>query len=212
MLLFHASPCFSCHRDGLWLRLAGISRPSLWWCDVCCQWVKARTHLHFTATVMFIASIRADEKNDLFYLIYFFLRASYSSILYSLLIEGDVNQAWKLIIWGKEYAVDLISSLKMSHRFSRNIKPKELICAWRESELICAWWVAAVNCALQKALSQNGISHLYAREKWRKQPFFHSIVLVCKRVCWQHCFLIRNILSVRCDKYEPLRRGIKWIL
>lgn len=60
--------------------------------------MKARTHLHFTATVMFIASIRADEKNDLFYLIYFFLRASYSSILYSLLIEGDVNQAWKLII------------------------------------------------------------------------------------------------------------------
>lgn len=42
---------------------------------------------------MFIASIRAEEKNDLFYLIYFFLQACYDSILYSLLIEVSMNQA-----------------------------------------------------------------------------------------------------------------------
>lgn len=43
---------------------------------------------------MFIASIGAEEKNDLFYLIYFsFNQASYNSILYSLLIEVNMNQA-----------------------------------------------------------------------------------------------------------------------
>lgn len=42
---------------------------------------------------MFIASIRAEEKNDLFDLIHFFLQGSYNSILYSLLIEVNMNQA-----------------------------------------------------------------------------------------------------------------------
>jgi len=42
---------------------------------------------------MFIASIRAEEKNDLFSLIHFFLQASYNSVLYSVLIEVNVNQA-----------------------------------------------------------------------------------------------------------------------
>lgn len=45
------------------------------------------------STVMSIASIGAEEKNYLFYLTFFLYQARYNSILYSLFIEVNMNQA-----------------------------------------------------------------------------------------------------------------------
>lgn len=96
----------------------------------------------------------------------------------------------------------------MSYTLLRNIKLKELICAWRESELICAWWVAVVNCALQKAFSQNGISHLYATENEGGSSLPSTALF---RSAKEQSFLIKNIPSLRCDQYQLLRREIKEI-
>lgn len=147
-------PCSSCHRDALCLRLAGISRPSLWWCDVCCQGLKALTHLHFTATGMFIASIRAEEKNDLFYLIYFFFLSGHLQFYFMLPFNRSQHGS-SLETHHLRQETQWWPSLQSKDvtQISRKHKAQGLICARRESELSCAWWVALVSCVLQKASS-----------------------------------------------------------
>lgn len=210
-LLLHASPCFSCHRDGLWLRLAGISRPSLWWCDVCCQWVKAFTHLHFTAPVMFIASIRAEEKNDLFDLIHFFLAGQ---LQFYFIFSFDRSQHESSLetnhlrqgIWCWPYlqSKDVIQISKKHKAQGTDLCMKGIrsdLCVVGGSGQLCT----------SKGVCTEWHQSFTCNRKWGKQPFFHGIVLFCKRVCWQHCFSVKDILRVRCEKYGPLRREIKWI-
>lgn len=52
---------------------------------------------------------------------------------------------------------------------------------------------------------------IYTQQKMRKAAFLPPHCFSLRKSMWWHCFLIKNILSVRCDKYEHLRREVKGI-